>query len=508
MTAFTAQNQRKQAVKTQEDINTGGFQVNSRDNPHISRLLVDVPSWHLHNIQQLLGSKPGQDLRYQMLPLALDVIRHSLLGLRHPFETLQSLNDWCLDHFVQNPHMPREVDQLLQELIKYPNVQLLYQWLLQPDIARRLQLEWFYDMTIHRFMQVFPYLDREFGLQQTWATHLNKLDLPQPVLPAIKEVCYTMSCRMDNLSEQSLRLYRLTFMGACRKLYIAMTNSREVWDSLYNVENIKVPTSLQAVLGHRYVKLKMGRVVSVNYAPLSSDKVAGYLEAIQHGPFMQDIMNRLCPFIHHTRSPISLNILASLYYTKLDKHQVASETDENTWAWAKNQPVSLSWIQQMGFRAYSEAQWAQYTRILKSQKELQTFLEQSWVICGLARQRIYKGILEPLLNKLIEDLMFYLAGQWNPWLYMDGRASPIRLMEYLEEMAGKQAGSRTLMLDWLINYVMKNTEEWLQRLEHPQILDPSGQYFMTVLNEAMKQLAPTSEHRLTYQDQHLVMCVA
>ena len=53
------------------------------------RLILPVESEFMENLQALFGAGLFSELKQRLIPLALDILRISLLGHTHPFETLR-----------------------------------------------------------------------------------------------------------------------------------------------------------------------------------------------------------------------------------------------------------------------------------------------------------------------------------------------------------------------------------------------------------------------------------
>jgi len=70
------------------------------------RLIVPVESEFVENLKSLFGVGLFSELKQRLIPLALDILRLSLLGHTHPFETLRGLSDHQWDDLLDNL-MPR-----------------------------------------------------------------------------------------------------------------------------------------------------------------------------------------------------------------------------------------------------------------------------------------------------------------------------------------------------------------------------------------------------------------
>src|SRR5437867_6845250 len=125
------------------------------------RLLMPVDTEFLDSLNVLFGAGMFGEVKQRLVPLALEIIRMSLLGHTHPFETLRGLTDLQWEDLLENPYTPSLVNRLLGELEAHPELENLLQTLRQPEVVQRLQVEWLYEMTVGRFEHTVPYLYKE-----------------------------------------------------------------------------------------------------------------------------------------------------------------------------------------------------------------------------------------------------------------------------------------------------------------------------------------------------------
>ena len=83
------------------------------------RLIVPVESEFIENLKTLFGVGLFSELKQRLIPLALDILRISLLGHTHPFETLRGLSDHQWDDLLYNPYTPSLVTDMLDDLEKH-----------------------------------------------------------------------------------------------------------------------------------------------------------------------------------------------------------------------------------------------------------------------------------------------------------------------------------------------------------------------------------------------------
>src|ERR1700730_6254557 len=121
-------------------------------------LLMPLETEVLGPLNVLLGAGMFGEIKPRLVGLALEIIRISLLGHTHPFETLRGLTDLQWEDFLENPSAASLLNQLLDDLEAHPKLQDLLGKLRQPEIMQRLRVEWLYEMTVGRFEHTVPYL--------------------------------------------------------------------------------------------------------------------------------------------------------------------------------------------------------------------------------------------------------------------------------------------------------------------------------------------------------------
>ena len=70
------------------------------------RLIVPVESEFIENLKTLFGVGLFSELKQRLIPLALDILRISLLGHTHPFETLRGFERSPVGRFIVQPLYP------------------------------------------------------------------------------------------------------------------------------------------------------------------------------------------------------------------------------------------------------------------------------------------------------------------------------------------------------------------------------------------------------------------
>src|ERR1035437_11094063 len=87
------------------------------------RLILPVESEFLDGLRFLCGDGLLAEIKQRLVPVALDLIRISLLGHTHPFETLRGLADLRWEDLLHNPHTPSAINHLLDQVEAHPRLQ-------------------------------------------------------------------------------------------------------------------------------------------------------------------------------------------------------------------------------------------------------------------------------------------------------------------------------------------------------------------------------------------------
>ena len=101
-----------------------------------NHLIMPVESEFIENLKSILGVGLFAELQQRLIPLALDILRISLLGHTHPFETLRGLSDHQWEYLLENPYVPSLVTDLLDALEKHPKLRSLVQTLHSKEVMR------------------------------------------------------------------------------------------------------------------------------------------------------------------------------------------------------------------------------------------------------------------------------------------------------------------------------------------------------------------------------------
>ena len=96
------------------------------------RLILPVKTEFLDGLRFLCGGGLLAEIKQQLVPVALDLIRISLLGNTHPLETLRGLADLHWEGLLENPHTHSAVNRLLDQVEVHPRLQGVVETLRRP----------------------------------------------------------------------------------------------------------------------------------------------------------------------------------------------------------------------------------------------------------------------------------------------------------------------------------------------------------------------------------------
>src|SRR5258708_27066088 len=128
------------------------------------RLVLPESTEFIDSLNFMLGTGFFAEIKQRLVPLALEIIRISLLGHTHPFETLRGLSDAQWEDLLENPYTPSAVNGLISDFEAHPKLQELLAILCQPKVTERLRIEWVYDLTVDRVENTVPSLSNEEAL--------------------------------------------------------------------------------------------------------------------------------------------------------------------------------------------------------------------------------------------------------------------------------------------------------------------------------------------------------
>lgn len=492
-------------------------------------LILPTDIEFLDGLTFLCGEGPLADIKRQLVPIALDVTRDSLLGHIHPFEALRSLADMHWHDLIVNPHTPSALNQPLDAVELHPRLQGVVDSLNHPVVMQRLRVEWLHAMSLERFEHSSPFLHKEEELLKGWEQFCGELheSSVNPYEAADKEVQCRLSSRGDGLSESAHRLYRLSFLAVCRKLFVYFSGAKETWAGSYTLHSFKLSGALADQMGHagrdaqrcgEHVSLRFGRVDHVFYLKPTLEQLQLYLDCIKDPELTTAVQRKLCPFI--CLDSEELNFLAELFYRIYlpgclrGMHNLSQlETDE---AFLRESGMKKEFVRRFRFLPLSADIVAMLSEKMGELPRLRGFLHQPRSESGLVRQRLYRGILEPMLTDVVQKVMLSLCRQWNPLLRTEEGAT-LLLTNYVEGKAMRVAGDdpkatllrERVIFDDLVKFLDRNTQAWQDAFAKDGFMvDRPRNYFMTVLDKAIQEGGLEEARRTRYEDFRRVACVA
>ena len=318
------------------------------------RLIVPVESEFVENLKSLFGVGLFSELKQRLIPLALDILRLSLLGHTHPFETLRGLSDHQWDDLLDNPYAPSLVTDMLDDLEKHPKLQSLVQTLRAPEVMRRLQVEWLYELTVGRFESTVPYLYREDKLLDSWSEFCGTLrDVSLRLFEFCGESAQQALClKGAGFSEPARRLFTLSYMAACRKLFVFFSGARETWVGSYTNEGFKLSggaIDLVSSRGQRTERLvlKFGLVDHMYYLKPSMEQLNRFKECVEQQYLVFEIQKKLCPFVSLAGTGLNFNLMAEVFYRVYQPQRIRE----------LQLPVNPSWMRPSSASVVCRSRW-------------------------------------------------------------------------------------------------------------------------------------------------------
>jgi hypothetical protein len=489
------------------------------------RLLMPVDTEFLDSLNVLFGAGMFGEVKQRLVPLALEIIRMSLLGHTHPFETLRGLTDLQWEDLLENPYTPSLVNRLLDELEAHPELENLLRTLRQPEVVQRLRAEWLYEMTVGRFEHTVPYLYKEEELLKDWETFCQTCRDSSPFNFAEQEAQRAAAIRGAGLSESAKRLFKLSFMAACRKLFVFFSGARETWIGCCTMENFQMGPALSGLLASKdsaqnndRLSLRFGLVDHVYYLKPTLEQINRYAECVKELDFIFSIQQKLCPFV--TLTGDGVNLMAEVFYRVYqpqrlrELHSAPPAAEDN--AFLERTGLSQALFAQMRFIPMSDGTLRFLTAKIDSLPRLRPFLRNPRTEAGLLRQRLYRAILDPILTAVTQETLLSLCRQWNP-MTRTPEGSTLSLMAYVEAKAsrvarcdqtdpGAEVSRRRAILEELLQILTQNTQSWQKNMEQDSfVVDRSRSYFITVLDKAMDESGEMRHTRV--RDSRRVACV-
>lgn len=492
------------------------------------RLILPADTEFLDGLRFLCGDGLLADIKRQLVPLALDVIRNSLLGHTHPLETLQSLGDMHWQDLVENPHTPSAVNRLLDDVELHPRLQRVVEMLRRPAVMQRMRIEWLHEMTVGRFEHSTPFLHKEEELLKSWEQFCGELreSSINPFEAADQEAQRYLSSREDKLSDSARRLYRLSFLAACRKLFVYFSGAKETWAGSYTLHSFKPSAPLASQMGHAakdgqsgggHLSLRFGQVDHVFYLKPSLEQLQLYLDCIKDPELSSALQRKLCPFI--CADSEETNFLAEVFYRiylpdrlREIHHPREVVIDEK---FLQDSGMKKEFFWRFRFLSLSAEVVGMLSEKLEELPRLRAFLHHARTESGLVRQRLHRGILDPMLADVTQKTLLSLCRQWNPLLRTEEGAT-LLLMSYVEGKASRLSGDdpkaallrERVILDELLKILDRNTRSWQEAFAKDGFVADRGRaYFITVLDKAIEEGDSEETRRTRYRDSRRVACV-
>lgn len=504
-----------------------------------TRLLTPVDNEFLEELKALLGSGMFGNLKQRLIAFSLEILRMSLLGHTHPFETLRGMSNLQWEDLLENPYTPSVINQALDDLERCKELSPLIEILHREDVMQRLQVEWLYDVTVGRFEHTVPYLYKEEELLQGWQEEAKKWkdSSTNPFQVAEQEAQRVLYIRGSGMSETAKRLFLTSFLAACRKIFINFSGAKETWIGSYSLEGFKIPSAsgkLGAVLakqdssGRGRLLLRFGLVDHVFYLKPTLEQINLFVECIRLTDLVCSVQQKLCPFVSLAGDGPNFNLMAEVFYKVYQPQRLRAMRvgvnpvmDE---AFLQTTGLSKGMYDRLGFIPLSEDELVFFRTKIEALPRLRAFLHNPRTETGLIRQRLYRSVLDQLLTHVTQESLVALCSKWNPLVSTPGGGTT-HLMDYVEGRADVKVGKiqasdtdaqqrvveisrQRVIREELFHILAANTQAWQQAMEEDSfILDTSREFFMTILNKALEESGTEEYKRDRYRDSYRVACV-
>src|SRR5260370_180985 len=169
-----------------------------------------------------------------------------------------------------DPRRASVSNHLLDQVEAHPRLRGVVETLRQPVVMQRLRVEWLYELTVGRFENSVPYLHKEEELLKAWEQFCASLRdaSVSPFEEANQEAQRFLASRGSSLSEPAQRLFRLSFLAACRKLFVFFSGAKETWAGSYTLESFKLSGSLADHVGQAVEAIGLrGNRISLRFGP-------------------------------------------------------------------------------------------------------------------------------------------------------------------------------------------------------------------------------------------------
>lgn len=455
------------------------------------------------NQLELLGGDGAlADLKGQSIPAALELLRRSLLAHLHPLESLRRLGDQHWQVPIENPPTSPALNRLIDQVESHSCLRGAVGCLRQPVVLQRMRAEWLYEMTAGRFEHSVPFLKNEAELIKAWEEFCRELRefSVNPFAVAEQEMQ-----RLPELSESAQRLHRLSFLAACRKLFVFFSGAKETWIGACTFYEFEMPGPLAAQRGGRTpedqqrenhrLSLRFGQVEHVFHLAPTLEQLRLYLECLRDHALVAAVQRRLCPLV--SLAPQELNSLAEAFYTtayvpRQTLHSPEASKDESFLFQSAMKP---DFFQRFGFLPLSSETLNLYSEMTESSPRLQAFLHAAQTESGLVRQRVCRSVLEPILAEMMRKALCLLCRCWNPLLRTQ-EGAVVLLADYVENRAASLAGDgpksaelrERIVFDELLKILDRNTRSWQDALAKDGfVADRTRAYFLTILEKAIEE---------------------
>lgn len=479
-------------------------------------------------LEFLYGDGPLADIKRQLVPVALEVFRDALVGHIHPFEGLQNLVGMHWQGVIGDPQTPSAVNRLLDAIELHPRLQGVVGVLCHPAVMQRMRVEWLHEMTTGRFEHSLPFLLNEDELLESWGQFCGGLreSSINPFEAAEKEALRRLSSRGGDLTVAAQRLHRLSFLAACRKLFVHFSGAKETWAGAYTFHAFKLSEALAEHPGQvarddprrgERLSLCFGRVEHVFYLKPTLEQLQLYLNCIIDPELTTQVQRKMCPFI--CADAEESNLLAELFYriylpgcSREIRQPAQVDMDEG---FVQESRMKKEFFRRFRFLPLSADTVAPLSEEMEASPRLRAFLHHPRTESGLVRRRLCRGILEPMLADVVQKAAVALARQWNPLLRTEEGAA-LLLMDHVESKALRVAGDdpksaalrERVIFDELLKILDRNTQSWQDAFSKDGfIVDRARNYFITILAKAIEGGNSEEARRARFQDYRRLACV-
>lgn len=474
---------------------------------------IVLPTEDEFNLRALFGVEPYGTLKQQLILFALEILRTSLLDHVHPFETLQACT--AIQWEDENLQSPSPVHEALTALERDPQTRPLLDLLHEEAVRQRLRIEWLHEATLGRFERTVPYLHQEDRLIQDWqhACAQWKESSFNPYETAAQEA--ERVAQDQGLAESTRRLFVLSFLAACRKLFVHLCGARETWVGSWSLEGFPLDPALAGLLGvdgtedaskENRLVLRFGLVDHVYYVQPPLEKLTLFAESIRHTDLVSVIQRKLCPFTTDAGDARNADLWAKVFYSVYQLHRLREMKGASPPApdpdFLAQTGLTHEQFDEYGFVPLDPETVGSFARLINALPDLRAFLFNPRTEASLIRHRLFKVILDPMLRQVVHATMLSLCRQWNPCVKTaGGEFKP--MLQYVQERANEEVGMaqpsdaaaiqtetarRIIVREELLRILEANTAQWQQAMTTDgYVVDPARDFFMTILDKAINE---------------------